>query len=156
MGFPARSSFDALGGVRENQHTVTNSRTQIDAPWTNEVGWQVTGMNKISGLVTLVVAADGSRTSGGEAWNPEDDPDLRVEITKSATGVYVIAAQAATYPDWTETERAVVFNGALVTPLSATSVRVPTYTRDSATQITVRTWNGSGVAADLPFTIDIR
>lgn len=156
MGFPGRTSFDALGGVRANQHVITNPRTQIDSPWTNEMQWQVTGMNKISGLVTLVVAADGSRTSGGEAWNPEDDPDLRVEITKSATGVYVIAAQAATYPDWTETERSVIFNGALVTPLSATSVRTPTYTRDSATQITVYTWNGSGVAADLPFTIDIR
>lgn len=156
MGFPGRTSYDELGGTRADQYPITNPRTQLGKSWTNEVQQQVAGMNAVSPIVTLTVAADGSRTSGGEAWNFDGDTDKRVEITKTGTGVYQIAAQEAEYPDWNGVNRPVIFYGAIVTALSATSVRPPTYTLDSATQITVYTWNAAGVAADLPFTVDIK
>lgn len=156
MGFPGRTSYEELGGSRENRFPLTNAKQQVGFDWTNEIGWQTAGMNKVSCIVSLVVAANGDRTSGGEAWNQEDDPTLRVSITKTGTGVYEIEAQETEYPDWTGTNQPVIFNGAIITALSATSVRPPTYTRDSATKITVFTWNASGVAANLPFTIDIK
>lgn len=156
MGFPGRTSYDELGGTRADQYLITNPRTQLGKSWTNEIQQQVAGMNAVSPLVSLTVAADGSRSSGGEAWNFNGDPAKRVAITKTGTGVYEIEAQAAEYPDWNGVNRPVIFYGAIVTALSATSVRPPTYTLDSATQITVRTWDASGVAADLPFTVDIK
>lgn len=157
MGFPGRTSFDDLGGTRENVpgFLITDSRRQIDSAWTNEMQWQLAGMNKVSCLVSLVVDAAGQRVSGGEAWNQEDDEDLRVEITKTGTGVYRIDAQAAEYPDWADVNRPVIFYGAIVSVESATAARA-TYVRNSATRITVYTWDASGVAADLPFTIDIK
>lgn len=156
MGFPGRTSFDELGDVREDAFPITDPRKQVGSAWVNEIGWQTAGMNKVSCLVSLVVDAAGQRVSGGEAWNQDDDEAKRVTITKSATGVYEIEAQAAEYPDWSDTNRPVVFYGAIVSVESATSVRPPTYVRDSATKITVRTWDASGVAADLPFTVDIK
>lgn len=159
MGFPGRTSYDELGGTRENAPTigkVTNPKQQLGFEWTNEVQGQVAGMNAVCPLVTLTVDASGNRLSGGEAWNWDQDVAKRVSITKAGTGVYEIEAQAAEYPDWGGVNRPVVFYGALITVLSATSVRPATYTLDSATKITVYTWDAAGVAADLPFTVDIK
>ena len=155
MGFPARTSFRGLGGKRRDVFKVTNPEVQIGMVHYNPLQWQVAGMNRVAPLVTLTVAADGSRTSGAEAWNSEDEAGKRVTITHSLTGVYVITA-AATYPDENGVEQAVEFHGAIITAISATSVRPPTFTLDSATQITVYTWNAAGAATDMPFTVDVK
>lgn len=158
-GFPGRSSFDDLGGAREDRFPVTLPRKEVGMTTWNAMQWQVAGMNKLAPLVSLTVSAAGEKEAGGEAWNTSDDADLRVTITKTGTGVYEIAAQDASYNDWrgeTGPLLAVVFTGAQVTARSATSVRPPTYTLDSATQITVYTWNAAGAAADMPFTVDIK
>lgn len=155
-GFPGRVSFAELGGVRQNAGPITDERKQVGAPTFNAVHWQVAGMNTIASLVSLVVADDGTRESGGEAWNPDDDPAKRVAIDHPNTGEYVITAEATQYEDWSETLRDVIFRGALISPISATSVRPPTYTLDSATQITVYTWNAAGAATDMGFTIEIK
>lgn len=154
-GFPSRVSHQALGGNRENVLKVTDPKKQLDVAKWNAVQWQVAGMNRVAPLVTLTIAADGSRTSGAEAWNDLDAAPLRVTITHSLTGVYVITA-AATYPDENGVAQAVEFHGAIITAISATSVRPPTFTLDSATQITVYTWNAAGAATDMPFTVDIK
>lgn len=158
-GFPGRASYNDLGGSRENRYPVTDPRSQIDMAVWNAIQWQVAGMNKLAALVSLTVSAAGEKEAGGEAWNTADDPDLRVTITKTGTGVYEIAAQAASFNDWRGEDGPllpVVFTGAIVTPRGSSSVRPPTYTLDSPTQITVYTWNGSGSAADMAFTIDIK
>ena len=54
-----------------------------------------------------------------------------------------------------EVNRPVIFYGAIVSAESATAARA-TYVRNSATRVTVYTWDASGVAADLPFTVDIK
>lgn len=154
-GFPARTSHRALGGNRTNVFRVTDPTKQLDVAKWNTVQWQVAGMNRVAPLVTLTVAADGSRTSGAEAWNDQDDPAKRVAIAHSLTGVYVITA-AVTYPDENAVEQAVEFHGAIPAAISATAVFPPTFTLDSATQITVYTYNNVGVAADCAFTVDIK
>jgi len=156
MGFPERISFEQLGGAREPAGPITHPKKQVGHVAFNETHWQVAGMNKVCELVSLVVGADGSRVSGGEAWNMKDEPSKRVHIAHDNTGEYVISAQATEYPDWSDTPKAVVFRGAIITPSSATSVRSPTYVLDSATQITVYTWNAAGAPADMAFTIDIK
>lgn len=155
MGLPARTSFRGLGGKRSDVFRVTNPEKQVGAASLNLAFWQVAGMNRVAPLVTLTVAADGSRTSGAEAWNSEDEAGKRVGIAHSLTGVYVITA-AATYPDENGVEQAVEFHGAIITAIGSTSVRPPTFTLDSATQITVYTWNAAGAATDMPFTVDIK
>jgi hypothetical protein len=158
QGFPGRSSYDDLGGTRENAMPITDPRKQIDFAVWNAVQWQLAGLNKLGPLVSLTIDDDGTKLAGGEAWNTEDVPARRVTINHSGTGVYVIAAQAASYTDWRGDDGPllpVVFTGALISPQSASSVRPPTYTLDSATQITVRTWNAAGSATDMPFTVSI-
>jgi hypothetical protein len=154
MGFPARFSFDDLGGPREAAGPITHPRRQVGHVTFNEVHWQLAGLSKISELVSLTIAADGSRVSGGEAWNAADDPALRVALTHPSTGVYVVTAQAA-YPDWSSTSYPVVFRGAVVTPHSSGDRRA-TYTLDSATQITVRVRDGAGTLIDCAFTVDVK
>ena len=155
MGFPARTSFRGLGGKRRDVFKVTNPETQVGMVHFNPLQWQVAGMNRVAPLVTLTVAADGSRTSGAEAWNSEDEAGKRVTITNPNTGEYVIAA-AATYPDENAVEQAVEFHGAIITAISATAVFPPTYTLDSATQITVYTYDIAGAAAACAFTVDVK
>ena len=155
MGFPGRLSHRGLGGNRANVFKITDPTKQLDVAKWNAVQWQVAGMNRTAPLVTLTIAADGSRTSGAEAWNDQDDPALRVAITHDTLGQYQIEA-LATYPDENGVETAVEFHGAIITAISATSVRPPTFTLDSATLITVYTWNAAGSAADQAFTIDVK
>lgn len=156
MGFPARISHRALGGNRTDVYKVTDPKKQVGAPIFNAIQWQVAGMNRTASLVTLTIAADGSRVSGAEAWNDQDDPALRVTVTHDTTGQYQISCESPTYPDETGTEQAVEFHGAVVSPMGSTSVRPPTFTIDSPTSITVYTWDASGVAADTGFTIDVK
>lgn len=156
MGLPARFSHRSLGGNRTDVYKVTDPKKQVPASVFNAIQWQVAGMNRTCSLVTLTIAADGSRVAGAEAWNDQDDPDLRVTITHDTLGQYQISCESPTYPDETGTEQAVEFHGAIITPTGSTSVRPPTFTLDSPTQITVYTWNGSGSAADCGFTIDIK
>lgn len=155
MGFPARTSYRGLGGTRRDRFRVTNPELQVGAGTVNLAHWQVGGMNRTASLVTLTLAADGSRTSGAEAWNSEDAPGLRVTITHDTPGQYQIEA-ATTYPDENGDEQAVEFHGAIITAIGSSSVRPPTYTLDSATQITVYTWNAAGAATDMGFTVDIK
>ena len=154
-GFPSRLSHRGLGGNRANVFKVTEPKSQLDVAKWNAVQWQVAGMNRTAPLVTLTIAADGSRTSGAEAWNDQDDPALRVAVTHDTLGQYQIEA-LATYPDENGVETAVEFHGAIITAISATSVRPPTFTLDSATLITVYTWDAAGSAADMAFTIDVK
>jgi len=159
QGFPGRFSYDESGGLQRDRFPVTKPDEQLSLRTLSAVRWQVAGLNKTGALVSLTVAADGTKSAGGEAWNTEDDPTRRVTITHDNTGEYVIAAQAASYTDWRGADGppvAVVFTGAIVSAQSAISVRPPTYTIDSATQITVYTWNAAGSATDMPFTVDIK
>lgn len=156
MGYPGRSSYEQLGGTREPAGKITNPKKQVGHEYFNEVGWQVAGMNRVSSLVSLSVSAIGERESGAEAWNQKDEEALRVAIDHDDTGKYIITAQATEYPDWTGTPQPVIFRGAQITARSATSVRPPTFTLDSATQITVYTWNAAGVATDMPFCLEIK
>lgn len=158
-GFPGRASYNDLGGTRTDRFRVTDPTKQIPMATWNAVQWQVAGLNKIGALVSLTVSAAGAKEAGGEAWNTEDDPDRRVTIEKTGTGVYVIASPESAFTDWRGDDGPllpVVFAGAIITPRGSSSVRPPTYTLDSPTQITVYTWNGSGSAADMAFTIDIK
>lgn len=159
QGFPGRFSYAESGGLQRDRFAVTVPVEQLSLRVISAMRWQIAGLNKTGPLVTLTIAADGTRNAGGEAWNSEDAPARRVAITHPATGVYVVAAQASSYTDWRGDSGppvAVVFTGAIVSPQSATSVRPPTYTLDSATQITVYTWDAAGLAADMPFTVDIK
>lgn len=156
MGFPGRTSFDALGGIRVNRGRITKPDEQNDATKYNELQWQVAGMNAVSALVTLTIAADGTRTSGREAWNMSDDVSKRVAITHPNTGEYVITAQASTYEDWAGIAQNVIFYGAIVSASSTTSVRPPTWALLSPTSIKIYTWNAAGSAADMPFAVDIK
>jgi hypothetical protein len=160
QGFPGRASFADLGGKRRNRFTVTDPETQVGMDWFGWVQWQLAGLNKTGALVSLTVNADGEKEAGGEAWNSADEAARRVEITHTpASGVYVIAAQDASYTDWEGddgTPRSVEFTGAIITPRGASSVQPPTYTLDSPTQITVYTWDAVGAATDMAFTIDIK
>lgn len=155
MGLPLRTSFRGLGGRRRDVFRVTNPETQIGAGTVNLAHWQIAGMNRTASLVTLTISAAGERTSGAEAWNSEDAAPLRVTITHDTTGEYQIEA-AATYPDENSVEQAVEFHGAIITAIGSASVRPPTFTLDSATQITVYTWNAAGAATNMAFTIDIK
>lgn len=155
MGLPARTSYRGLGGTRRDRFRVTNPELQVGAATVNLAHWQIAGMNRVMPLVTLTLNAAGERVSGAEAWNSEDAAPLRVTVTHDTTGQYQIEA-ASTYPDENGDEQAVEFHGAIITAIGSSSVRPPTYTLDSATQITVYTWNASGVAADMAFTIDIK
>ncbi len=158
QGFPGRLSYDETGGLQRDRHPVTMPQEQLSLRILSAIRWQIAGLNKTGALVSLTIAADGTKSAGGEAWNTEDAPSRRVALTHPSTGVYVIAAEAS-YTDWRGDDgppAAVVFTGAIVTPHSATSVRPPTVVVDSATQITVRTWNAAGSATDMPFTIDIK
>lgn len=153
-GFPARTSHQALGGNRVDAMRVTDPKKQIGAPVWNAVQWQVAGMNRTVDLVTLTVASDGSRVSGSEVWNDADAPSLRVTLTHDTTGQYQITAESE-YPDENGDPQPVEFHGAVISVMGSTSVRPPTFTIDSATQITVYTWNAAGSAADMGFTVKI-
>lgn len=155
MGLPARTSFRGLGGLRRDVFRVTNPETQVGAGTMNLALWQVAGMNRVAPLVALTLDDTGARVSGAEAWNSEDAPGLRVTVTHPNAGEYVIAA-AATYPDENGVEQAVEFHGAIVTAISAVAVFPPTYTLDSATQVTVYTYDIAGVAADCAFSVDVK
>ena len=154
MGLPARTTFRALGGVREDAMRVTDPRKEVGMATWNEVQWQVAGLNRTGDLVTLTVDSDGTRLAGAEGWNDLDAISKRVTITHDTTGQYQISCDA-TYPDWSDTERPVEFHGAWITPIGSTSVRPPTFTLDNATQITVYTWNASGSATDMAFSLKI-
>lgn len=159
QGFPGRSSHAEFGGTRTNRFPVTDPQTQVGAGSYSALQWQVAGVNKLAAIVSLTVDDDGTKLAGGEAWNSSDDPARRVTITHPGTGVYEIAAAAASYTDWRGEEGPlvpVVFTGAVVSPQSSIAVGAPTYTLDSATQITVYTWDAAGMAADMPFTVDIK
>jgi hypothetical protein len=69
MGLPARISHRALGGNRTDVYKVTDPKKQVGASVFNAIQWQVAGMNRTASLVTLTVAADGSRVAGAEAPN---------------------------------------------------------------------------------------
>lgn len=155
IGYPGRPSYEELGGTREDRYPVTHPRVQIGMGTWNAVQWQVAGGGKVGALVSLTITSAGVRESGGEAWNQADETSNRVGLTHSATGVYVIAAQAASYPDWSGVAQPVIFLGAIATPRSSSDRRA-TYTRDSATQITVRIRDGSGTLVDCDFTVDIK
>lgn len=156
MGFPGRTSFDALGGIRVNRGRVTKPDEQADAAKYNEMQWQVAGMNAVSPIATFTIAADGTRTSGREAWNMKDESGKRVAITHPATGQYLITAQASTYEDWAGIAQSVVFYGAIVSPSSTVSVWPPTWELISPTSIKIYTWDAAGSAADMPFAVDIK
>ena len=100
------------------------------------------------------IRAPRPRLAGAEGWNDLDAISKRVTITHDTTGQYQISCDA-TYPDWSDTERPVEFHGAWITPIGSTSVRPPTFTLDNATQITVYTWNASGSATDMAFSLKI-
>lgn len=158
-GFPGRSSHDEFGGTRENRFRVTRPRQEIGAREYSALQWQVAGMNKLAPLVSLTIDDNGDKLAGGEAWNSADEPSRRVAITHPATGVYVIAAQASSYTDWRGDSGplvAVVFTGVQVTASSAVAIGPPTWVINSATQVTVYTWDAAGVATDMPFTVDIK
>lgn len=158
-GFPDRVSFEQLGGEREPAGKITNPKKQVGHDYFNDVGWQVAGMNRVSCLATFEVSAIGERESGGEVWNQRSEDALRILITHPNTGEYVFTAQASAYPDWSGTPRAVIFAGAIVTPrCSVGVVRVATFERNSATQITARLFNALAAfaAVDGPFAIDIK
>lgn len=156
MGFPGRLSHRGLGGNRKNVFKVTDPERQLDVAKWNAVQWQVAGMNRVSPLVTLTIAADGSRTSGAEAWNDQDDPALRVAITHDTLGQYQIEA-AATYPDENGVETAVEFHGATVTVQAVVPI-VAVYSLDSATLITVYLFDplDSFNPVDAAITVDVK
>ena len=154
-GFPARTTYRALGGTRTNAFPVTRPDQEVDMRTWNDVQWIAAAMSRLGPLVRLRVAADGSRLAGAEAWNDLDVEAKRVTITHDTTGEYQITC-AATYPDWDpDTSRPVEFHGAWIQPMGATSVRPPTFTLDNPTQITIYTFNAAGAAADVAFCVAI-
>lgn len=134
---------------------VTDPTKQIGATTFNLDFWQLAGMNRVSPLVTLTIADDGSRMSGAEVWNDQDDPAKRVTITHVGTGVYQINA-AATYPDENGVEQDVEFHGALISAIGTIWCLPPIFSLDSAVQVTIRTFDAAGSPTDMAFSVDLK
>lgn len=155
IGFPGRPSFDALGGTKENRFPVTFPLNQLDLRALSAMAWQTAGLGKTGALVSLVVASDGTKISGGEAWNSTDEPSRRVTLSKQATGHYRIVASAS-YTDWSGVAQSVVFYGALISTATGSTRSSATYEITSATQVEIYTFNAAGSAADMGFTVELK
>lgn len=158
QGFPGRFSYDESGGLQRDRFPVTQPEEQLSLRTLSAVRWQVAGLNKTGAVVSLTIAADGTKIAGGEAWNTEDAPGRRVALTHPATGVYVITAQASIYTDWRGDDGppvAVVFTGGQVTTHAGARASADLEVL-SATSVKVRTFDAAGTAADMPFTVDIK
>lgn len=153
IGFPGRPSHDALGGTQEDRFPVTDPLRQMSLRDLSAIRWQVAGLGKTGSLVSLVVADDGTKLAGGEAWNSTDEPSRRVTLSKQATGHYRIVA-AASYTDWSGVVQSVVFYGALVTPLTGATKATATAIATTAQQLDIYIWDSAGSALDAAFAVD--
>ena len=151
------TSFQALGGAREDLFRVTNPKVQVSAAVMNDITTNVGGASITRPCVSLTIDENGEKVAGGEAWNDADDASKRVDITHEATGEYTIRAQAAEYADWSDTAYPVTFSGAVVTPQSDAPI-VATYKILEAASLVVYLFDpaDSWAPVDCAFTVDIK
>lgn len=145
--FPTRPSPTTFGPSKTDR-TPPRAPHDVGADEWNAARWTLGGLGQAGPIAWLAVAANGTVTDSGNAWN-----GAPCTVNKTGTGVYVISSPGSVTDNRGEAV-SVQFAGAMVSAgRTSAAARVADWELTDVDEVTVRTYNASFAAADAIFMV---